>query len=187
VTAETSIQAAPAGDTRAPTSTADTEVAAAGTVAAGGARAGTPDPRAGERQRLWFLACRPAWVLVAILAVAALGIGSVHPAGPSSATRIAHLDAVIKCPSCVDLSIAQSDAPVAVALRAEVAAWVHEGLSDTRVEQLVVARFGERVLLVPTGSSADLLLWIVPIAVVGGGGVILAAYLWRRRRLEAPL
>ena len=50
-----------------------------------------------------------------------------------------------------------------------------------------MARFGERVLLVPTGSSADLLLWVVPIAVVGGGGVLLAVYLWRRRRLEVPL
>ncbi len=149
--------------------------------------AGGSGSQAGARPRLWFLASRPAWVLVAILAVSALGIGSVHPAGPSSAARIAYLDSIIKCPSCIDLSIAQSDAAVAVALRAEVAAWVHQGLSDARIEQLVVARFGERVLLVPTGSSADLLLWVVPIAVVGGGGVLLAVYLWRRRRLEAPL
>jgi cytochrome c-type biogenesis protein CcmH/NrfF len=70
-------------------------------------------------------------------------------------------------------------------LRAEVAAWVHEGLSDARIEQLVVARFGEQALLVPSGSGADVLLWAVPIAVVGGAGALLAVYLWRRRRLEA--
>ena len=69
-------------------------------------------------------------------------------------------------------------------VRAEVAAWVHEGLSDGRIEQLVVARFGEQVLLIPSGSGADLLLWVVPVAVIGGGGVLLAGYLWRRRRLE---
>ena len=130
------------------------------------------------------LASRPAWVIVAVIAVLALGFGSVHPAQPSSSARIAHLDSVIKCPSCVDLSIAQSDAPIAVGLRAEVAAWVHEGLSDARIEELVVARFGEQALLVPSGSGADVLLWAVPVVAIGGAGVLLAVYLWRRRRLE---
>jgi cytochrome c-type biogenesis protein CcmH len=92
---------------------------------------------------------------------------------------------VIKCPSCIDLSIAQSDAPIAVGLRAEVAAWVHEGLSDARIKELVVARFGEQALLVPSGSGADILLWAVPVVAIGGAGVLLAVYLWRRRRLEA--
>ena len=132
------------------------------------------------------LASRPAWVIVAVAVVVALSIGSVHPTQPSSSVRIAHLDSVIKCPSCIDLSIAQSDAPIAVGLRAEVAAWVHEGLSDTRIEQLVVARFGGQALLVPSGSGVDVLLWAVPASLVGGAVVLLAVYLWRRRRLEAP-
>jgi cytochrome c-type biogenesis protein CcmH len=125
-------------------------------------------------------------MLLAVVAVVALAIGSVHSPGPTAATRIARLDSLIKCPSCVDLSIAQSDAPIAVALRADVAAWVHEGRSDPTIEQLVVTRFGPQVLLVPTGSGADVLLWVVPILLVGGGGVLLAVYLWRRRRLEVP-
>ncbi len=123
-------------------------------------------------------------MLVAVVAAIALGIGSVHPSPPSATARIAHLDSVIKCPSCADLSIGQSDAPIAVALRADVAAWVHEGLIDSRIEQLVVARFGEQVLLVPTGSGADLLLWLVPVSALGGAAVLLTLYLWRRRRLE---
>ena len=129
------------------------------------------------------ISSRPAWVVMAIVAVVALGVGSVHADQPSSAARIAHLDSVIKCPSCVDLSIAQSDAPIAVGLRAEVASWVHEGLSDPRIEQLVVARFGQQVLLVPSGSAADVALWVVPISVLGVAAALLAAYLWRRRRL----
>ncbi|MGO9963673.1 MAG: cytochrome c-type biogenesis protein CcmH [Acidimicrobiales bacterium] len=151
------------------------------------------DPRTGrkvERARntaLSLLASRPAWLVAAVVALIALGIGSVHPQQPSSSARIAHLDSVIKCPSCVDLSIAQSDAPIAVGLRSEVAAWVHAGLSDARIEQLVVARFGEQALLVPSGSGADVLLWAVPAAALGAAAVVLAGYLWRRRRLEVPL
>ncbi len=126
-------------------------------------------------------------MVVAVVALVALGIGSVHPQQVNSSARIAHLDSVIKCPSCVDLSLAQSDAPIAVGLRSEVAAWVHEGLSDRRIEQLVVARFGAQALLVPSGSGADVLLWVVPVAAVSTAAVVLAGYLWRRRRLEVPL
>jgi cytochrome c-type biogenesis protein CcmH len=131
------------------------------------------------------LASRLGWLILAVVAVVVLAIGSVHQNQPSSAARISHLESLIKCPSCVDLSIAQSDAPIAVGLRAEVVAWVHQGLSDARIEQLVVARFGEQALLVPSGTGADVLLWAVPLSVIGSAGVLLAGYLWRRRRLEA--
>jgi len=153
-----------------------------GTVAK--ARAG-PAART-RRAALSLLASRPAWLVAVVVAVVALGVGSVHPQPPSATARIARLDSGIKCPSCVDLSIAQSDAPIAVALRVEVAAWVHAGLSDSRIEHLVVARFGEQVLLVPTGSGLDVLLWAVPVVLVGGSGVLLGVYLWRRRRLGEP-
>jgi cytochrome c-type biogenesis protein CcmH len=155
----------------------------AGSGASGRPATPAPASKAG-RSALSLLASRPAWVLVAVVAIIALAVGSVHPRGPSAATRIAQLDSVIKCPSCVDLSIAQSDAPIAVALRGDVAGWVHGGLSDARIEQLVVARFGEEVLLVPSGSGADVLLWVLPTVLVGGGGALLGVYLWRRRRLE---
>jgi cytochrome c-type biogenesis protein CcmH/NrfF len=144
------------------------------------------EPNSVARAVLSVLASRAAWVVVAVVVVVALAVGSVHPQRPSSAARIAYLDSVIKCPSCVDLSIAQSDAPIAVGLRGEVATWVHEGLSDARIEQLVVARFGEEVLLVPSGSGADILLWAVPVTVLGAAVVVLGLYLWRRRRLEDP-
>jgi cytochrome c-type biogenesis protein CcmH len=134
-----------------------------------------------------LLASRTAWAIAAVVAVAALGFGSVHPAQASASQRIAHLDSVIKCPSCIDLSIAQSEAPIAVGLRAEVASWVRQGLSDSKIEQLVVARFGEQVLLVPSGSGADVALWAVPVSVIAAAGLVLAGYLWRRRRLEVVL
>ena len=123
--------------------------------------AGAPVPAGptdAGRVVLSVLSSRLGWLAVAVVAVVALGVGSVHPSQPGAAERISHLDSLIKCPSCVDLSIAQSDAAIAVGLRAEVAAWVHQGLSDSRIEQLVVARFGEQALLVPSGSGADVLL-----------------------------
>jgi cytochrome c-type biogenesis protein CcmH len=138
-----------------------------------------------RRAALALVSSRPAWALLVVAAIVALGVGSVHPRAQSATSRIAYLDSVIKCPSCVDLSISQSDAPIAAALRADVAAWVREGLSDGRIENLVVARFGEGVLLVPTGSGADALLWAVPAALIGGAALLLAFHLWSHRRVEA--
>ena len=61
---------------------------------------------------------------------------------------------------------------------------MHAGLSDARIEQLVVARFGQQALLVPSGSGVDVLLWVLPVVGLGVPAVLLAVYLWRRRRLE---
>ncbi len=47
---------------------------------------------------------------------------------------------------------------------------MHAGLSDARIEQLVVARFGEQALLVPSGSGVDVLLWVLPVVGLGVAG-----------------
>jgi cytochrome c-type biogenesis protein CcmH/NrfF len=128
----------------------------------------------------------PAWLVLAAVATTALAVGSVHPPVAGSTARISYLESVIKCPSCADLSIAESNDPIAVALRRDVSRWVHGGESNSQIEQLVVDRFGTQALLVPPASGVDEILWIVPIVLVATGAVSLGAYLWRRRRLEAP-
>ena len=122
-----------------------------------------------------------AYGLLAAAAVVLLVIGSVHPSTPSRASRISYLDSVIKCPSCVDISIGQSTEQTAVALRARVAQFVDEGWSNEKIESWVTARFGSNELLVPPSSGLDDLAWILPLV---GGGLGLAAlvlYLTRRR------
>ena len=84
-----------------------------------------------------LLASRLAWAVLALVVAAALAIGSVHPGVTSVDGRIAYLDSVIKCPSCDDLSIAQSNASTAVALRTVVAADVHAGESNAQIETLL--------------------------------------------------
>lgn len=137
-----------------------------------------------------LLQSRGAWLALVVAAVGLLAFGSVHPRPAPAAARIAHLEAVIKCPACDDLSLAQSDAPSAVALREAVARWVHEGLSDAEIERRVVARYGPAELLVPPRAGLDALVWVLPLVVVGGGLLALGALAWRRRgrvgRSRAP-
>jgi cytochrome c-type biogenesis protein CcmH/NrfF len=136
-----------------------------------------PTRRLGAR-----LTSRAAWAFLAAAAVALLIIGSIHPPPTSAQARISRLDSLIRCPACEDLSLAQSDAPSSVTLRREVAAWVHEGWSDGRIEQAVVARYGQGGLLLPASSGADAALYVVPLAVAAAAAGGVGLLLWRRRR-----
>ncbi|MHB1986765.1 MAG: cytochrome c-type biogenesis protein [Acidimicrobiales bacterium] len=131
--------------------------------------------------RSWW-ASRAAWATLAVIAVAVLAFGSVHPGPSPGGARAAQLDSVIKCPACEDLSIAQSDAPSSITLRHEVARFVAQGWSDGKIEAWVTARYGSDALLVPPTTGASEMLYIVPVAAVGVAAGGLGWYLWRRRQ-----
>lgn len=136
--------------------------------------------RPASRATSWW-ASRVAWAVLAAIAVAVLAYGSFHSSPSGNAARAAQLDTVIKCPSCEDLSIAQSDAPSAVTLRHEVAGFVAKGWSNARIEAWVTARYGSDGLLIPSSSGASEMLYIVPVALVGAAVAGLGWYMWRRR------
>jgi cytochrome c-type biogenesis protein CcmH len=104
------------------------------------------------------------WVgaLVIVLAVAI----AVTPTASSAATRIAHLESLVKCPSCDDLSVAQSNATTAVAVRHEIVADVKAGKSDDQILTSIEDAYGPSILLSPSTSGLGSLLWIVPLGVV---------------------
>jgi len=130
----------------------------------------------------------PLWTLLAVVLVAALlvGSGAFSSTPPTSAQRAASIESVIRCPSCEDLSVADSSAPTAVTVRSTVRQLVDHGLTDSQIEDYLVARYGSAIVLDPPTSGWSSLVWVLPIA----GGVIavavLAAVLARRRRRSGP-
>lgn len=145
------------------------------------ATAGSMPLRRGARLRTGFFGL-PGWIVLALAVTVTLVIGSIHPPASSAAARISRLDSIIKCPSCDNLSIGESDAATAVTLRALVARNVHAGESDAQIESYVQSRYGAAVLLSPT----DPVVWIVPIVALAAGGAALAAFLFTRRRRASP-
>lgn len=145
-------------------------------------------PRAGRlRRSVIAVVARPAgWAVLGVVLVVALAIGSVHPSAPTKAARIAGLEDVIKCPSCVDLSIRQSDAAAAIDLRTEVVRLVDQGRTDAAIERLVVAQYGSAELLAPPTSGFGALVWVVPVGVLALSGVALGWSLVAGRRREDP-
>jgi cytochrome c-type biogenesis protein CcmH len=103
--------------------------------------------------------------LVALVAVGAL-VAIAAPRTSSAASRIAHLESLVRCPSCEDLSVAQSNATTAVAVRHEIVHRVERGDSDTAILTSLEATYGTSVLLSPSTSGLGALLWVGPVALV---------------------
>jgi cytochrome c-type biogenesis protein CcmH len=101
------------------------------------------------------------WCVV-LVAVAALAV-VLRPSDSSAQSRIAHLETLVRCPSCDDLSVAVSNATSAIAVRHEITAKVHAGESDDKILTSLEDVYGTSILLSPPTSGLGVLLWIVPL------------------------
>lgn len=88
----------------------------------------------------------------------------------------------IRCPKCLNESIAESHAPVAADLRREVRRLIGEGASDEEVKTFLSSRYGEFVLYRPPVSSTTLALWAGPFVFLAIGGVVFWRIVVARRR-----
>jgi cytochrome c-type biogenesis protein CcmH/NrfF len=120
-------------------------------------------------------------LLVAVLAVLLIAGDSSKATSPDSA-RIAYLESVIRCPSCVDVSIANSETPSATFLRAEVVEDVDRGLSDQAVEAQAEGQY-PGTLLIATGGDG-VAVFLIPTLVIAVGVVTFAVLMIRRTRRE---
>ena len=110
---------------------------------------------------------------VALIVVA--GTVLVTPSSPSTwQTRVAHLETLVKCPSCDNLSVAQSTAASSLAVRAQITAMVKAGDSDTQVFTAIERAYGPTVLLTPPSGGLTTLLWVGPLALLVVALVIVA-------------
>jgi len=118
-----------------------------------------------------------------VLAVAlVVGSGAFDSGTPTTAQRAAAIEATVRCPSCTDLSVAQSNATTAIAVRHQIESMVAAGRSSAEIDQVLVAEYGQTILLVPPDAGGVPLIWVVPLvlgaAALAGVGVVF----WRRSR-----
>jgi cytochrome c-type biogenesis protein CcmH len=129
------------------------------------------------------------WVALAVALVIALVVGSgVFSSKPMTrAQRVQAIASGIKCPSCEDLSVANSNAQTAITVRNAIAAQVAAGRTDTQIDDYLIARYGSSIVLTPPKSGWSLLVWLLPLAagVVALGGLVLFLVRRRRRGLAA--
>ena len=112
-------------------------------------------------------------VLGALLAVTinlvTLPVKAVQPdevlQDPALEARARHISEGLRCLVCQNQSIDDSEAPLAKDLRLLVRERLTAGDTDQQIEDFVVARYGEFVLLKPRFTAHTLLLWFATPAV----------------------
>jgi cytochrome c-type biogenesis protein CcmH len=134
----------------------------------------------------------PRWVGSAALVVVvgvALGVGSSR-GGPAAtpAQRASAIEALVRCPSCEGISVADSSASTAVAIRQAVAARVRAGQTDGQIDSFLVSRYGPGILLRPPVHGWTAWVWVLPPAALALALAGLGTVLWRRRqRASVPV
>ncbi len=81
-------------------------------------------------------------------------------ADPTLEARARQISDGLRCPVCRNESIDESHAEVARDIRLLVRERLVAGDTDQEIMDAVVARYGEFVLLRPTGNGANLVLWL---------------------------
>ena len=98
--------------------------------------------------------------------------------------RAVALQKELRCVVCQGESLDESAAPLAEDLRRLIRARLENGESDAQIENYLVARYGDFILMKPPLEPGTYLLWFGPLIAVTIGGVVAAAAIIRARRNE---
>jgi cytochrome c-type biogenesis protein CcmH len=132
-----------------------------------------------RRLPLWVRVALPVVVLVVALAV---GSGVLDSTPPTAGQRAAAIETGVRCPSCTDLSVSESNASTAIAVRRQIESMVAAGRSDADIDRALVAEYGQTILLVPPDAGGVPLIWIIPIVLGAGALIGVGVLFWRRSR-----
>jgi cytochrome c-type biogenesis protein CcmH len=118
-----------------------------------------------------------------VLAIAlVVGSGALSAKPQTQAQRAAAIESVVRCPSCIDVSVAVSEESTALAVRHEIEHLVAQGRSTSQIEQRLVSQYGPTILLEPPDADGFAIIWIVPIVLGAGALGVIGALFWRRSR-----
>ena len=118
-------------------------------------------------------------LLAAGLAALALAGSAVAAAPP----RQADLEAEIVCPTC-KTTLDMSTSPIAARMKMFIRVRIAAGDSAEQIKAQLVDQFGPAVLAEPPKRGFDLLAWLLPLAALAVGIVVVGAlaWTWSRRR-----
>lgn len=101
-------------------------------------------------------------------------------ADPAQEARALELMQRLRCIQCQGQSIHDSDAPIAAAMRHEVRERIKAGQSEAEIESWLIERYGDWISFAPPASGSGLILWLLPILVLGGA-LLVARGRFRKR------
>jgi cytochrome c-type biogenesis protein CcmH len=128
---------------------------------------------------------RPAALLLIVASLACCGLATAAGAGASSAPTLPGIERQVMCVTCkIPLNVAESQQ--ADRERAFIQSLIDEGRSEAQIKHALVDQYGPTVLGLPAAHGFNLLVYLVPLAVVLALLVLLALLLPRWRRGGRP-
>jgi len=131
-------------------------------------------------------------LLLALMLIAgsvAAGRAPETLADPAQEARARALQKEFRCLVCQGESIDESGAPLAGDLRRLIREHIEAGESDAQIEQYLVARYGDFILMNPRFQPDTYVLWLAPFAVLliaGGIGTLVVLRARKRGRDATP-
>ncbi len=89
---------------------------------------------------------------------------------PVTEARARNLQRQLRCLVCQGESIDESGSPFADDVRHLVRQQIADGRSDQQIQDFLVARYGDFILMKPPLQPNTWLLWLTPFLVLGAGG-----------------
>jgi len=113
----------------------------------------------------------------------------VSPSKQTLDQRVHDVASQLKCLVCQGESVADSPATLSLQMRGVIRQQLQSGKSEQEVVQYFVSRYGDRILLSPPWQGLTLLTWLVPIALMVGGILLLFVVLrsWQSQSDKEPI
>ena len=117
-----------------------------------------------------------------LLVVAVVSLALAGPAAAACPT-LADLEGEVMCPQC-KTTLDQSDAPVARDIKRFIRERADACVPEGQIKDELVAQFGPAVLAAPPRKGFHWLAWLLPLAGLLAGAVVVSMLVWRwsRRR-----
>jgi cytochrome c-type biogenesis protein CcmH len=123
---------------------------------------------------------------VRLAAVALLALALAAPAAASEERpTAAELESELVCPVC-EATLDTSNAPIALRMKAFIRERIAAGDTKSEIKAQLVDDFGPAVLAVPPRKGFDWLAWVLPLAGLAAGLVVVGALAWRWSRAREP-
>jgi cytochrome c-type biogenesis protein CcmH len=120
-----------------------------------------------------------------VLTAVAAALAAPNAVAAEDPPSAADLEAELVCPTC-KTTLDQSDAPVARRMKAYIRERIAAGETEAEIKAELVDQFGEGVLAEPPKRGFNLLAWLLPIAGILVGAVVVGALAWSWSRRRGP-
>jgi cytochrome c-type biogenesis protein CcmH len=129
-------------------------------------------------------------VIAALALAAGLAAQPAVQAGlpPALEQEARHIEELVIAPCCWSQQVSVHQSPAADQMRAQIRAWLADGKSEDQILDAFVGQYGERILAVPRARGYKLTLFVLPVVLLVGTGLLLGLLVRRmaRARTLAP-